>query len=388
MTGGVTLYYQVGERRPIRVESGKWARDAQGRTALEAFGALPIQAMYDRLAAGTEAWRAESEEARASLLAADPGRESRRWLFAFDELVSFIGTFGPLGFDWSRTFAVKNSMADRALRDLDERRTADTLIAMGKAREAARSAARRSSMSRSARDWQIAFPGPGYGMSEVRELRTYPGLSWEERVDRGDDALWQDFLGPGQGGPLWHQQDDLGRILDLVRALSSPTPRVDTIRNAIGRLPGSGRYDAKEPATRDPVGLYWQDAMRPRREPGSRVWAPLQDHPTRVDWPTAGRLALAAYLSEQLSWTGIGVGLDPRGAVRGRWTVGSLMEVIYLQLLEHVEERLDFGVGECPICRGPVLNTRRFGPTRNVAHFGCSIVLRKRRERARAHDVA
>lgn len=129
----------------------------------------------------------------------------------------------------------------------------------------------------------------------ARELRTHDGLSWEARVRAGDDALWQDFLGPGQAGPLWHQQDDLRRILDLVGVLSSTSP--------------------------------------------------------------AGRLALAAFLSEQLRWTGIGVGLDERRSLRARWTVGSLMEVIYLQLLEHVEERLAFGVGHCHICDGPILNS-------------------------------
>jgi len=215
----------------------------------------------------------------------------------------------------------------------------------------------------------------------ARELRTHDGLSWEARVRAGDDALWQDFLGPGQAGPLWHQQDDLRRILDLVGVLSSTSPDRFAIRTAMGRLPGFGRYNAEEPATRDPVGWYWQDAMLPRRELGNRPWAPLHDHPTRVDWQTAGRLALAAFLSEQLRWTGIGVGLDERRSLRARWTVGSLMEVIYLQLLEHVEERLAFGVGHCHICDGPILNTRRQGPTRNVAHFGCSVVLRKRRQR-------
>ncbi len=378
-TGGPSLYYRLGTRRPIRDDFGRWRRDAQGRTALEAFGALPVDAMIRRLVDGDDAWRATGDEqARAAVLAADPERENRHWRAVFEELVSFVETFGPLGFDWPRTFPVDNRKADRALDDLDRRKIREVL----QATRAPETASNRP--FRDAREWQVTFRSPGFSMPTVSQIRTMPTEPWEERVRAGDDALFQDFIGPGSAGPLWNHQDDLGRAIALVVALSEPEPKPFVVKDALGRLPGHGRYDARDYGLRDPVGIDWRDAMRPVRTPRGGWWRPFKEpHPGQVDWVAAGRLGLAEYLSEQLAWIRTGVGLDDHNRFRSRATVGSILEIIYLQLLEHVEERLDFGIGACPHCAGPILRTRRSARTQNRAHRGCGLVLRKRRERAR-----
>lgn len=349
----LTLYYRLGPRRPIRDERDRWLRDKAGRTALEAFGSLPLSEMYGRLKADEEAWRATHEEARAALVAADPERVNRRRLTPVAELVTFMNSFGPLGFDWSRTFPVRNSAADRG------------------------------GGSVTPREWQVDFPSPGVSMPDVRQVHSFPHKTWAERVRLGDDALWQDYLGPERSGPLWGHQDDLMRVLDLVNVLSANDPNPHDIRNAAGRLPGVAEYDVTDRGDRDPVDVRWRDAMRPARESAGRRWSPFREHRARVDWLMAGRLLLAEYLSAQLRWTTIEVGLDTLGRMRTRWTPHSLLEIIYLQLLEHVQERLEFGVGKCLHCGGPILRTRLSERTRNRAHHGCAALLRKRRQRER-----
>jgi hypothetical protein len=380
-TGGLTLYYRLGPRQPIRDEQGRWRRDPQGRTALEAFGALPFGEMYRRLREGDEAWRASDEATRAAIVDADPDREPRRWLAALEELGAFVQRFGPLGFDWARTQQVRNREADRALDELDRRRMTDVLGAKG-------TVAKPGPVARRSRDWQVIFRGPGFTMPEVQEVRTFRDYSWSARVRLGDERLWHDFLGLEPSGPLWFHQDHLRRVLDLVTALSGDRQNPHVIREAVGRIPGIGVYDVTESGARDPVDLNWREAMRPPRDPVDGRWVPFREHPGRVDWAIAGRLALAEYLSGQLAWTAIGAGLDEDGQVRTRWTVDSLLEVIYLQLLEHVEERLDFGVGTCPHCGGPILRTRRSERTQNRAHRGCAAILRKRRQRERARQAS
>lgn len=352
LEGGLALYYRLGYRGPIRDDKERWVRDPLGRTALEAFGALPLGAMYDSLRSLEAAWGATDVTTRAAIVEADPDHIARQMLDGLEELVEFVKTFGPLGLDWSRTHAVENPNADRAL---------------GGPR----------------RLWQVVFPSPGFAMPRVVQVTSEPG-SWADRIRRGDMVLPHDYLGLEPTGPLWNQRDDLGRVLKLVIVLAEEHPNPHDIRDAAGNLPGFGQYDVRDLGPRDPVDLRWRDAMLYPKDTGGRPWRPFEEHPTAVKWPTAGRLMLAQFLSAQLAWTRMEVGLDTLGRVRTRWTPRSLMEIIYLQLLEHVEERLNFGVAWCPNCSGPVLRTRRSELTQNRAHRGCAALLRKRRQRARA----
>jgi hypothetical protein len=331
-----------------------WVRDPLGRTALEAFGALPLGQMYDRVQSLEEAWRATAEATRAAIVEGDPDRLPRQMLGGLAELVQFVNTFGPLGLDWSRTHPVANQEADRA-----------------------------HGRSGRSRLWQVVFPGPGFGIPRVVPV-TYSKGPWADRVRMGDMVLPHDFLGVERTGPFWNDQDDLRRVLKLVVVLAETEPNPIAIRDAAGNLPGFGQYDVRDRGPRDPVDIRWRDAMRYPRDMGGRPWLPFEEHPTAVNWPKMGRLMLAQYLSAQLAWTRIEAGMDTSDRIRTRWTPRSLMEVIYLQLLEHVEDRLAFGVAWCPNCGGPVLRTRRSELTQNRAHRGCAALLRKRRQRERA----
>jgi hypothetical protein len=365
MTGGITLYYRPGVRQPLRDDKGRWLRDSAGRTALEAFGSLPLGTMYDRLRAGDESWAALSLDSRSAALAADPARESRRWLKAMSELVEFVRTFGPLGFEWSRRFPVANPEADRALDRLE---------------------AGRYRSGRAPRRWQVIFPAPGFATAKVG-LAHHERGTWDDRVRHGDPSLPHDLLGAEPTGPLWGHQNDLKGALNLVRALAESDPNPHAIRAAAGALPKIGDFDVSDHGVRDPVDVQWREAMRGPRAEG-RPWSPFDEHPTGVNWPAMGRLALSEYLSAQLAWMSIAAGVDGLERIRTRWTAHSLLEVIYLQLLEHVQDRLPFGVGECERCGGPILRTRLSEGTRNRAHRGCAPVVRKRRQRERDRIAA
>jgi hypothetical protein len=343
--GGPILFYRVGPRSPIRDDRDRWVRDAAGRIALEAFGALPLQDMYGRLAK-----LAESSQDTTS-------GDRRSWLDHWPELRDFVTTFGPLGFDWSRTFPVSNPEADRA------------------------------SGRRPGKGWIVTFPAPGFSTARVRRVDTPRKGTWADRVRLGDTSLPHDFLGLGDAGPLRGHQDDLRRVLQLVDVLADADPNPLRIRDAAGGLPRAAGYDVTDRGPRDSVDRRWSDALRSRHGTGARDWSPFTAHPTSVDWRAVGPIMLAEFLSAQLGWIRMDVGLDRLGRIRFRWMPRSLLEVIYLQLLEHVEQRLQFGVGECAHCRGPILRTRASERTRNRAHHGCANVLRKRRQRERERQA-
>jgi hypothetical protein len=272
-------------------------------------------------------------------------------LACLGEAVEFVGTFGPLGFEWARTFTVRNPGADRAI---------------------------------DAHFWCVVFPAAGIAAEpRVSPIRSFPDLPWETRVRRGDDALPHDLCGPGPSGPLWWEQEDLRAALRLTEALAGGRP--PQVREALRRAAGHGIYPLRDPdANRAPVGIDWRDAIPARvMAPADGRWAPFARHPGQVDWIAAGRLGLATFLSAQLAWTQVAVGLDAGARFRSRWIVRSLLEVIYLQLAEHVERRPELGVGECGYCGGPILRTRREGGTGNRWHRGCASAGRQRRHRAR-----
>jgi hypothetical protein len=356
MTGGVALYYRLGKREPIHDLDGRWLRDTAGRTALEAFGALPVGKIQRRLKQLEETWAALDAADRASLLDAEPDRLQRLALEALEEVVALVRMFGPFGFAWPRTFEVSNPVADRALGPAEPRRR-----------------------------WEVVMPSPGIASARVSELYSERESPWADRVAVGDGALRPDLIWGPRG--LEGHRDDLWRALRLVQVLGEEAPNPFAIRNAAGDLPRAQGYDIRDHGPRDPVDARWAEAMR-LPPSARRGWSPFDVHSTSVDWVVAGKLMLAEYLTGQLASSRTGVGLDQSGRLRTRWIPGSLLEIIYLQLLEHVEHRLSFGVGTCERCGGPILRTRMAAGTRNRSHRGCAPVIRKRRQRERERLAA
>jgi hypothetical protein len=309
--------------------------------------------IYGRLSEVEESWLAQSVADREAILERSPEYLQKQWQSALGELVALVRTFGPIGLDWPRTFEVSNPSGDRAAGGTP------------------------------GSPWVTVLPSPGFARGRVYRLRVDPGASWVDRVDAGDTGIPHDFLGAESTGPLRGHHEDLISVLRLVGLLAEDKANPHAIRDAAGALPRVKAHDLWDRSVRDPVDVRWAEAVRRPAAIGRPGWSPYDQHVTAIDWWIAGRIELAEFLTSQLAWTRIEAGLDSRGRIRTRWTPRSLIELIYLQLLEHVEDRLHFGIGTCERCGGPILRTRLAEPTRNRCHRGCAAVMRKRRQRER-----
>jgi hypothetical protein len=101
------------------------------------------------------------------------------------------------------------------------------------------------------------------------------------------------------------------------------------------------------------------------------------EHHTNVDWETLGWTVLTQHLSRMLTWGSLRVVLRGNRPHLG-WRVGSLVEVMYLQLLEHITQHPDFRIGQCDYCGAPILRVRR----EQRWHSGCAPAGRQRESRA------
>jgi hypothetical protein len=351
-----TLYYRLGAPVPINEKRGRPRRDARGRVALEAFMALPLETMYDRLGAVLDSSAARGVVPEQAALRA-----------ALAELIAFIDVFGPLGLATSRVELVENPEADR----LAEENWRLELDARGFDAKALRWV--RQSL------WGLTPRMPGLNqLPRVEKIHGDPELPWVERVNRADQLLPQDFLGVRDGGPLSIALDDLRRSLALTQALA--TGNGLATRDALKGFP---RFPAvfvgEDEGGASPL-LDWRVAMKMR--PRADGWfAPFKEHPTHVDWIELGWLVLADHLAIELESARIRVGLAGH-QLRLGWQPGSLLEVIYLQLLDHIQRRPDFGIGTCDYCSAPILRVRRD----QRWHSGCAPAGRQREARAARKD--
>ena len=103
------------------------------------------------------------------------------------------------------------------------------------------------------------------------------------------------------------------------------------------------------------------------------------ERPEAIDWTLLGRIVLGAMIGRQLWWVSPRVGLTPTGRLVLTSTIGSLLEVTYLQLWEHVPQRLAVGHRALRLLQADaILNRRR----RQAWHPRlCASAGRKRRSR-------
>jgi hypothetical protein len=353
ISGGLTLYYRLSpsEARPSKV------RDDRGRSALEAFASLPMQVMAERLGA-------YQDELRGNPAAQWDGQHA---LELVRELVTYTQTFGPIGVGWGGEFGVRNDEADKLLREAEEARN----LAFG---------IDPTSVPRSESEsfWTVSFWGhaPGRGaLPRVERRYWHPHEPWAEQVRLDDYGLPYDYW-----LQLIDEHRDLQRTLDLVEAIAQGNPF--ECRRALLKF---FREDAD----------FWVGPPRPMRSDYRRAlkgFRPasghlklfgLPDH--QVDWVILAKCLLADLITRQIDFAMPRVDLSDDVALEVDWHATSVLEVIYLELLEHVRHRASFGVGRCEDCGGPILRTRHIGETGNRWHSRCRSggrVRRWRRNRA------
>ena len=283
--------------------------------------------------------------------------EQQRALAAIAALEGFIRKFGPIGVGWGGEFGVRNPEAERLKRELDDEQwramgidpaTVEHHVAPG-----------------DAEFWTANFWGhaPGRGaLPEVRRRVSYQGRDWAERVRRDDDGLpHDDWL------QLVEEYHNLRKTLALVEAIAQ-------------RDQFACRRAARSFAPSD-VAEFWVGGPGPDGLDLGR--ALTGSHPAsgraqlfrlpvhQVDWVLMGRFMLAGLIGRQVDFAMPLVDVPASGRFEVRWRATSLLEVIYLELLEHVRRDDSFGVGRCGGCGGPILRSRRPGKTGNQWHPKC-----------------
>ena len=118
-----------------------------------------------------------------------------------------------------------------------------------------------------------------------------------------------------------------------------------------------------------PSGFDVARAFRPNR--AGSVVQPFRLPEHEVDWQLLATFMLADLISRQIDFAMPLVAVVGSAQIEARPQGTSLLELVYLELLEHVQRRPDFGVGQCRGCGGPILRTRRPGKTGNGWHAGC-----------------
>jgi hypothetical protein len=353
---GLNLYYRLG-RSPMAPRN---VRDDLGRSVVEAFAALPMRAMADRL----DTYRAGLRDDPTS------SWDGTGALQLVAQIVTFVKTFGPVGIGWGSEFAVRNDEADR----LREQADVATWRVSGVDPSRVRSA-------KPPPYWAVNLWGHAPGrvtLPQVQLQRWYPDRPWAERVELGDRALPHDsWL------PLVAEHDELNKTLDLVEAIAEGDAFAcrrayrafysnDDL--AISVVPsGPQQHDLGRIIK---GGLPANGRVKPFR---------LLDH--QLDWVALATFHVADLIGRQIDFALPRVSVSDRGTFEMHWRATSVLEVVYLELLEHVRHRASFGVGRCEGCGGPILRTRHKGGTGNRWHPGCQSGRVRRWRYARRHGT-
>lgn len=346
LTGGASLVYGLsGFANPAET------RDPRRRTALEAFSALPLEAERQRLQAyldtlkGVEGSRTDQNAMRDCL----------------PEMLSFVQVFGPIGIGWGMELPVLNPDADRLEREVDRLKHRELERQFGKP-------LREGSARHGAQGWKVTFYGMAagrWGTGTVRRWRTWPSGDFETRLEL-DDRLFADLL-----WSIMDEQRDLLAAIQLANAIAGGTStEIRDAARAVGGGSGDVTFNLGIPGETD-----WSRAIA--GDPPPDQWQPFAPG-SRVTWPIFGRMVLADLIGRQLNFVEPRVEIDGSDHFLMAWRARSLLEVIYLELFEHVRKRLEFGLGTCGVCGGVIVRTRKASSVRNRWHRGCAAAGRQR----------
>jgi hypothetical protein len=144
-------------------------------------------------------------------------------------------------------------------------------------------------------------------------------------------------------------------------------------------LDGTNDWRRIVPGVPPVVSRVWIDergAVPDRVRWEADVAHPEPARPWRVDWMLAGRIILADMIGRHVQWAQLYLGTDGTGRLRPRWLTRSLQEVMYLQLMEHVQrEPRKRGLAlpywplpQCGYCGGVVLGRNPRGPNTAFAN--------------------
>jgi hypothetical protein len=196
---------------------------------------------------------------------------------------------------------------------------------------------------------------------DVRRKTYYPRMTFIERIRLGDDALPRDAW-----AALVDEQADLLTALRITDAIARNDQ--GACRDLAGSVLGeSTEFWTGAPDRFDPD--YGRSYRTPRWTDEDRV--PLFARRfSEVDWVELARQALAGLIRRQIDFAVPSVFWADGMYVVG-WRPTSLIEAMYLELLEHLRRRPAFGVSFCERCGGPILRTRKPGPTGNRWHRRC-----------------
>jgi hypothetical protein len=342
LSSSLTLYYRLSSAAGKPTE----LVDERGRTVLEAFGALPMEQMGSDI----DAYRLSMQGVEGAEW--DPARV----LTLIRPLVAFVRNFGPIGVGWGGQYRVANPAAERLRADAERTRLARMGIDPDTARDRRRLGAE---------FWTVSFWGhaPGRGaVPDVRQRFAYPNRPWAERVRLEDDGIAYDFW-----PQIVEEHNDLARTLQLVAAIAARDQFA--CRRAIRLFVSSDRTEFWV-GPPEPGPPAFRGAVRGFRPSSGRL-AVFQVPEHEVDWVVLGRRVVADLIARQIDFAMPLVEVADDEHLRVKFQAGSVLEAIYLQLLDHVQYREAFGIGRCGSCAGPILRTRRPGRTGNQWHRGC-----------------